>query len=145
MFVFIIECQLVLMKPSVFSKQWVISVVVRVMTRCFLPLRIYSQLVVIRWWGSGDVVVVLVTGKPLQLNTHICSFFYHRSKLGSIYCLLCQTSLLSFEVVYILHNSRINSAYICLRNKTNTICLPYFYSFSLPYFYSALTIWNLHL
>lgn len=35
MFVFIIECQLVLKKPPVLSKQWVM--VVRVMTPCFSP------------------------------------------------------------------------------------------------------------
>lgn len=76
LFVFIVECQLVLMKPPVLSKPWVIWVVVRVMTTCFLLLRIYSQLVVFRWWGSGDVVVVLVLGKSFRLNTHICCLFF---------------------------------------------------------------------
>lgn len=76
LFVFIVECLLVLMKPPVLSKPWVIWMVVRVMTPCFLPLRIYSQLVVFRWWGSGDVVVVLVLGKSFRLSTHICCLFF---------------------------------------------------------------------
>lgn len=58
MFMFITECQIVLKLPGL-SKPRVISVV-RVMTPCFLPLRIYSQNVVFIRWGSGDVVVVLV-------------------------------------------------------------------------------------